>query len=167
MARRATASGTWPLAVLSAAVVPLFVAVAHAHRAQWSGGGPGYWSEVVVPWAARLWPMLALPPLVGTVAWSGSLPARGWQRALGGVFAGLLPAVVAGLAALPSWIWLARIGAAPVGVILEAYVAGLAALLAGGLAAGLVAAWAPAAAGASVGALLGAAIVGWSWMLTA
>jgi hypothetical protein len=110
-----------------------------------------------------VWPLLVLPPLVGSAAWGGSLPEGGWRRAAGGALAGALPALLAGLAALPSWIWLARAGAGSIGVVLRGFALGLGVLLTGGVAAGTAAAWLPPAAGAGIGAALGGVLLWWTW----
>ncbi len=155
--------GVWGLAALSAVVAPLTVEVAVAHRVHWAGVGSGpFWNTVAVPWAGRVWVVLALLGLVGWAASVAPSHPRAGQRALGGLAVGALGALVCVVAALPGWIWIGRLGAASMFQLVSAYGGGAAALLIGGVVAG-VAGTLGEALGAGLGAVGGGAVVWAVW----
>lgn len=165
LARRVTAAGLWPVAVLSAAVVPAFVYVAHAHRGHWTGAAAtAFWPAIVVPWAARLWPLMVLPALVGAAGSVRAAHPRAGARLLDGAAAGLLLAFVAGLAALPSWVWLVRLDVGPATAVLAHFGRGWAALVFAALVTGAAAGGTRPAVAVVLGASAGASALAWVWV---
>lgn len=159
--RRARA-GLWGLAVVAAAVVPVFTVVVAAHAGHWAGAGDGA-IGLVVPWSGRVWAAVVGLAVAGWAAGVVPLqPGRG-RRAVEGATLGGVAAGVCLLGAAPGWVWLGRVGLGwPVG---EAALAGSIVAVTG-LVAGAAG---PAGAGEAGGAALGAAAGGallwgcWGW----
>ncbi len=104
-------AGLGVLALVSAAIVPVFVMVASEHRDHWTGAaGAEFWGGFVTPWAGRIWALVGLVMLGG---WSaGAAPAatiRG-QGVLTGASLGLIGTLVYLGAAMPGWTWMVRLG---------------------------------------------------------
>ncbi len=161
---RRSGPGLWGLAVLSAVVVPVLAEVAAVHRGHWAGAATGpFWASVVVPWAGRTWTFLVVMALAGWAASAAPAHPRVGRRIAGGVVAGAGGALVCALAAMPGWIWLARLGAAAPGTLAVAYGAGFAALLCSGVVAGASAPGIGEPGGAAVGAVSGGALLWATW----
>lgn len=161
---RRTGAGLWVLATLAAVIVPGFVEVAAVHRTHWVGVGAGsFWAGFVVPWAARVWSLVVLTALAGWAATAASRHPSGRRRALDGVLGGLTGVAVCLLAALPAWIWLLRLGAAPAGALAQAFALSAAGPLVSGAVAGAAGAALDEAPAALAGAVTGGLVLWSTW----
>ena len=157
------APGAWALALLSAAIVPLAILAAGAHRSHWAGAHAGaFWPTVVLPCVARAWAVLGAIALAGWASTAGADDPRPGRRLLLGLMAGATGAAIWMGAAAPTWIWLARIEPCPpgelVGLALRAALAPVVAAVIGGGAGGLIG---PAGGWIGGGAAVG--ILWWGW----
>ncbi|MCA9541747.1 MAG: hypothetical protein KC620_22780, partial [Myxococcales bacterium] len=110
---RRAGHGLGLLTMLAAAVVPLFATIAATHRGHWAGvGALDFWPGFVVPWAGRTWAVVLLVALAGWAASAAPAEPHRGRRALIGGGTGGAAAIICALAALPGWVWLARLGAA-------------------------------------------------------
>jgi hypothetical protein len=99
------------IAVISAAILPLWMWIASAHLHHWLGGEDlQAWRDFVTPWSARLWGAFML---VSLGSWTAYMPRailderRIWTSASA---VGIIGFVVAGIVAIPGWVWLSHIG---------------------------------------------------------
>lgn len=162
--RRGRLGGLGAAILLSAAVVPVWVQIAAAHRAHWVGvgwaPGDGFWPGFVVPWATRIWALLGVVALAGWAATDATSDPRARMRRLSSVGLGAAGGVIVALAGGPGFSWLARLDVADEGV-LGWWSIGALAMVTSGAVAGLVGGRAPA-----VGALVGA-VCGGAWLAVA
>ncbi|MCB9524399.1 MAG: hypothetical protein H6702_13655 [Myxococcales bacterium] len=161
---RRWAGGLWGLALLGALVVPVVVHVSAAHHAHWAGVAQGpYWRGLVLPWSGRLQALVGVFAVGGWAAWAAPADPRAGRRILLGLIAGLGGFAVTALAATPPWVWLHRLGAAPVGPLVKT--AALAALAVGaaGAVAGAGGSRLPGGLAAALGTLSGLGLVWLTW----
>lgn len=140
--------GLWGLALLSAVIAPVALHCAALHRGHWFPGPTiDFWARFGA-WAAQAWGLIGVIAAAGWVA--GAAPqtpgATRWIRVSLGLRVAALGWGVWVAAAIPGFIWTARLGVPGVfeAVVPAAGVVGIAAVIAGALAswrafAGLVA----------------------------
>ena len=151
------------MTALSAAAAPIFIHVAVTHRSHWYGGGAGpYWGSFVLPWTVRIWSLVVLVAVAGWAAGARSEHPVLLKRARRGGIAGAAGAIVAGVAALPSWIWIVRLNVTEPSEFLLQCASGWLAALLGAVTAGAIGAFVPVALAAGLGLATGGALV---WMM--
>lgn len=129
--------GLWSLAILSAVLPPVALHVAALHRGHWFPGAAAEFWQRFGAVCAHGW---ALVGVIGLVGWVAAVrpqaPGAGfWIRAALGARIGLLGWGVWCAAALPGFIWSARLGIPGIfeAVVPAAAIVGVAAALAGAL----------------------------------
>jgi len=154
--------GLWALAILAAAIVPVFLHVATLHRMHWSGSlGAHFWQEAVRPWGARIWALSGVLALAGFASSAAAPGLPDWMhRVRAGALAGGLGVATWLIASLPGLVWLARLGIE--GIPFTFAIAALA-LLAAALIAGVVGAWLEGPAAAAAGAVAGLGTLSLCW----
>jgi len=116
-AGQGTRAGLWGLALVSAALPPICMAVAFAHRAQWPVGDAEPWGGFIVPLTWRAWGLVMALLLAGFAAGVRPLDPRAGTRVLGALARTGAGLAVALAAALPGAVWTVRLGAAPAGAV--------------------------------------------------
>lgn len=154
-------AGLWAAALVALVAVPAFVEAANAHRGHWLAAE--FWGGLAVPGAGRAWSVCVLGVLAAWAAGAGGADPRRARRSLSGLMAAGVGLGVVLLAALPGWVWLARLGAAPPAQL--ATVGGLAAVApaVGAGVAGAGSAWVGPLGGVALGSAAGAAVLWAVW----
>jgi hypothetical protein len=154
--------GLWALAWPAAALVPVFVAVALAHRAQWPVGDAEPWQTWIVPWTFRVWALVMGTLLAGYAATIGPADPRRGRRALGALTRTGLATSICLAAALPGAVWLVRLGVASGGFVVSRLLTAVGLTALAGVAAAVSGVRLPPVAATAFGALLATGGV-WIW----
>lgn len=157
--RIAAGGGLWGVAIISAFTLPLLIHVSTVHRTHWFGPVPDQWRRFLLEDGAAIWALLSILAVAGCAAgWRLIDPRKAAAR---GVILGAWPALIAFVAAIPGWLWMARLGVATGGQIVDALLmVGPTPLVAGAVTGGCRR-WLPMAPAAALGALAGGALLWW------
>lgn len=112
-----TRLGLWALALPAAALVPVFVCTALAHRNQWPVGDVEPWQGWIIPWSWRLWAAVMALLVAGLAASLSPADPRASRQILLALGRAGLAVCTSLLAALPGAVWLVRLGVASAGTV--------------------------------------------------